>query len=70
MADKGHWCWYQQRKQGCWVYEHQKDAVNKPNPNLLPWDGFSEDEKEKNRTFIRGISRLLARAGIQIERQF
>ena len=70
MAGKDHKRWCQQGKQDGCVYGPEKDAFNKTNPDLLPWDELSEDDKEKNRAFIRGISRLLARAGIQIERQF
>ncbi len=69
MAGKEHKRWRQQGKQDGCVYGLEKDAVKKTNPDLLPWDELPEDEKEKNHTFIRGIPRLLARAGFQIERK-
>ena len=61
-------CKRQQRKQCAWVYGPERDAVKKTNPDLVEWDELPEEEKEKNRRFVRGLPRSLARAGFQIER--
>jgi hypothetical protein len=68
MARKEHERWCRQRKQAGWVYGPERDEVKKTNPDLVEWDKLPEDEKYKNRRFVRGLPRSLARAGFQIER--
>ena len=68
MARKEHERWCRQRKQAGWVYGPERDAIKKTNPDLIAWDKLPEDEKDKNRRFVRGLPRSLARAGFQIER--
>jgi hypothetical protein len=69
MARKEHERWCRQRKQTGWVYGPERDAIKKTNPDLVEWDDLPEEEKEKNRRFVRGLPRSLARAGFQIERK-
>jgi predicted Fe-Mo cluster-binding NifX family protein len=68
MARIEHERWYRERIQDGWVYGLEKDADKKTNPDLVEWDDLPEEEKEKNRRFVRGLPRSLARAGFQIER--
>ena len=68
MSSKEHERWCRQRKQAGWIYGPERDADKKINPDLVQWDDLPEEEKEKNRRFVRGLPRSLARAGFQIER--
>ena len=68
MARIEHERWYREHIQDGWVYGLEKDADKKTNPDLVEWDDLPEEEKEKNRRFVRGLPRSLARAGFQIER--
>jgi len=61
-----HWC--QEKTAEGWRYGTKKDSDQKTNPSILPWDELPEGEQEKNKKHIRGLPRLLARAGFQIER--
>lgn len=69
MAKMEHESWCQRKKDQGWKYGPEKDPQKKTNPALLPWEELPESEQEKNREFIRGLPRLLARAGFQIEVQ-
>jgi hypothetical protein len=67
MACKEHERWCQERNQTGWIYGPERDVAKKTNPDLVEWDELPEEEKEKNRRFVRGLPRSLARAGFQIE---
>jgi hypothetical protein len=69
LACMEHKSWCKGKKGDGWRYGPDKDIRRKTNPSLVPWEELPEEEKEKNREFIRGLPRLLARAGFQIERQ-
>ena len=68
MARLEHERWCQERKRTGWTYGAHRDADKKTNPALVDWEVLKEEEKEKNRRFVRGLPRTLARAGFQIER--
>jgi hypothetical protein len=68
MARIEHERWCQGRIQDGWVYGLEKDADKKTNPDLVEWDDLPEEEKEKNRRFVRGLPRSLAQVGFEIER--
>lgn len=68
MARMEHESWCQQKREEGWRWGAEKDARKKTHPALLPWEELPEDEREKNREFIRGLPRLLALAGFQAER--
>jgi hypothetical protein len=51
-----------------WRCGPQKDERLKTNPTLVPWEELSEDEREKDRAQVRGIPRILARAGYTVVR--
>lgn len=68
MAEMEHEHWCREKKEEGWRYGPQKDPHMKTNPSLVPWEELPEAEREKNREFIRGLPRLLAQAGFQIEK--
>jgi hypothetical protein len=45
-----------------------KDAVRMLHPLLVPWDELSEIDRERDRTAIRALPGMLARAGFEIQR--
>jgi hypothetical protein len=68
MACMEHRRWYEEmRKQG-WSYGLERDRNRKTNPDIVPWSELPEAEKEKNRSFIRDLPRLLTKAGFQVYR--
>ncbi len=68
MAKLEHEHWCQEKTAEGWKYGPEKDPDQKTNPSILPWDELPEAEKGKNKKYIRGLPRLLARAGFQIEK--
>lgn len=68
MAQMEHDRWLRVRKREGWIFAQERDDGKKRHPSLVPWDDLPEDEKEKNRAFIRDFPRVLARAGFQIQR--
>lgn len=69
MARLEHDYWCRGKTAEGWKYGPKKDPDKKINPSILPWDDLPKAEQEKNKNYIRGLPRLLARAGFQIERQ-
>ncbi len=51
-----------------WSVGPEKDDEKKTNPTLVPWEELPEDEREKDRAQVRGIPRVLARAGYTVVR--
>lgn len=49
-----------------WRYAPETDPDKKLNQCLLPWDDLPEKEKEKDRDLVRGIPKMLVRAGYVI----
>lgn len=49
-----------------WRYAPQTDRERKLHQTLLPWEDLPEEQREKDREFIRGIPRILAKAGYAI----
>jgi hypothetical protein len=68
MAQMEHERWVQERKREGWSYREQRDDDRMLHPSLVAWGDLPEDEKEKNRNFIREIPRILAKAGFQVQR--
>ena len=68
MARLEHEDWCREKTAAGWKYGPEKDPKGKTNPSILPWDELPENDKEKNKEFVRGLPRLLARAGFQIEK--
>ena len=69
MARMEHELWCQEMTATNWRYGPKKDEGLKTNPDLVPWEDLPQAEKEKNFRFVRGLPRLLTRAGFQVEQQ-
>lgn len=68
MARQEHELWSQAKREAGWRLGLQKDARKRIHPDLVAWEQLPEEEKKKNRDFIRQLPSLLARLGFQIER--
>ena len=51
-----------------WSLGPEKDDEKKTNPTLVPWEELPDEEREKDRVQVRGIPRVLARAGYTVVR--
>jgi hypothetical protein len=68
MAQMEHERWVRERIGEGWAYAEEREDDGKVHPSLIDWGDLPEDEKEKNRTFIHDLPRILARSGFQIQR--
>lgn len=68
MARMEHERWVRDRKREGWIFAEERDDGEKRHPSLVDWEDLPDDEREKNRAFIRDFPRILARAGFQIQR--
>ena len=69
MARMEHELWCQGMLADDWQYGTVRSKEQKTHPDLVPWDDLPEEEKEKNKKFIRDLPKVLARAGFQLEQQ-
>ena len=67
MAPLEHARWCQEKISEGWKNGPDKDDELKTNPNLVPWEDLRREGINKNKKFIRDLSKVLARAGFQIE---
>ncbi len=51
-----------------WRPGPEEDERMKIDPSLVPWEELPEDERDKDRAQVRGIPRILARAGYAVVR--
>jgi hypothetical protein len=56
--------WMEERRARGWSYGKVKNIEQKVSPYLIPYDQLSEEIKEKDRDFIRGMPALLSRIGM------
>jgi len=68
MAKLEHEHWCREKTAEGWRYGLEKDIAQKTNPSIMPWNELPENDQEKNKNYVRGLPRLLARAGFQIEK--
>ncbi|MBU0491886.1 MAG: NAD-binding protein [Chloroflexi bacterium] len=67
MAGLEHDEWCAEQRRAGWTYAPgPKDSRQKTHPDLLAWTELSEPEREKNRSVVRELPGLLARAGFQV----
>ncbi len=66
LAEMEHERWMQAKIEAGWHYAPKTDKEKKLHEALLAWDELPEDEKEKDRTLVRGIPRILAKAGYTV----
>jgi len=70
MAGMEHERFVQERLQDGWEYGPVKDNARKISPTLVPWDGLSEEEKQKDRDAVEVLPSLLAKVGLEIYRYY
>ncbi|HEY45963.1 MAG: hypothetical protein AMJ88_09400 [Anaerolineae bacterium SM23_ 63] len=68
MARMEHERWCQELRREGWRYGPTRDDARKVHPALVPWTDLPENERDKNRDFIRDLPRLLSRVGFQVQR--
>jgi hypothetical protein len=66
LAAMEHDRWMKTKLEAGWRYGPKTDKDKKLNEALLPWDQLPENQKEKDRELVRGIPKILARAGYAI----
>ena len=67
LAEMEHERWVKERLRNGWT-PGPRDPVKKTTPYLVPWGELDKDTKDNDRLFIRRLTRILARAGLQIVR--
>jgi hypothetical protein len=68
MAEMEHERFVEERIREGWKVGARKNLDKKTNPSLVPWKLLPEEEKEKDRNLVQGISLLLAKARFQAYR--
>ncbi len=68
LAEMEHERWVEDRRRAGWTPGPRDDA-RKRSPSLVPWGDLTEEMREMDRAFIRGLPRFLASAGFQIVRR-
>jgi len=69
LAKMEHERWMQEKLDNGWKYAKKTDRVAKLHKSLIPWEKLSEVEKEKDRVLVKGIPKILAKAGYDIIKQ-
>ena len=69
LAEMEHARWMAERARGGYTHGPVRDDLARTHPELLPWDQLTEETKEKDRAFIRGLPAYLASVGFQIIRR-
>ena len=46
----------------------ETDKPRKLHKSLVPWDQLPQEEKDKDHDLVRGIPRVLAKAGFAVEK--
>ncbi len=68
LSELEHERWLNAKLSTGWQYAPKTDKPKKLNQNIVPWDKLPEAEKEKDREMVRGIPRILAKAGFAVEK--
>ena len=68
MARMEHERFVEERLREGWKRGARKYLNQKTSPTLVPWSVLPEEERDKNRNAVRGISSLLSRARFQVYR--
>lgn len=70
LARMEHDRWMKEKLDDGWKYAPgPKNNEKKTHPSLVSWEELSEEEREKDRSAVRNIPKLLAQAGFQIYRR-
>jgi hypothetical protein len=68
LAQMEHERWMRSKLDAGWRYAAENDRARKLHRDLVPWDKLPEEEREKDRDMVRGIPKILARAGYALVR--
>jgi len=68
LAQIEHERWVKLKLENGWQYAEATDKEQKLHKDLIPWEHLSEIEKKKDRTLVRGIPKILAKAGYSMVR--
>jgi len=60
--------WMNDKFNAGWQYAAKTDKAKKLHQALVPWEKLPKKEKDKDREMVRGIPRILARAGFAVEK--
>ncbi len=70
MAEMEHARWNAERLLDGWKWGKKKDIAKKVSPYLVSWAELPEDVKDWDRKTVREIPELLAKVGLEIERDY
>jgi hypothetical protein len=68
LAELEHERWVRDKTAAGWTHGPKRDDDARVHPDLVDWDELSEADKDKDRTAVRDLPRMLAEAGFAIER--
>jgi len=69
LAEAAHNVWMEDKISDGWTYAPVTDKAAKQHASLVPYSSLIEADKEGNRSFVRGIPAILAKAGCVIARK-
>lgn len=69
MAQMEYERWIAEQLLDGWKRGTQKDVTRKTSPYLVPWSELPDDAREQDRQIVRQIPELLAKVGLEIDRQ-
>jgi hypothetical protein len=69
LARAEHKRWMKQKLADSWKYAPETDKSKKLHKDLVPWEQLSEKEKDKDRTLVKGIPKILGKAGYMMARK-
>jgi hypothetical protein len=68
LAELEHIRWMNAQLSAGWQVAEKTDKAKKTHKALVPWDALPEVDREKDREMVRGIPRILAKAGFAVEK--
>jgi len=69
LAKVEHKRWIKQKLTQGWKYANKSDKAKKEHRDILPWEQLSKEVKDKDRVLVRGIPRILGKAGYTMAKQ-
>jgi len=68
LSKMEHERWMEAKINAGWQYAPKTDKAKKLHKAILPWEKLPKREKDKDRIMVRGIPRILAKAGYAVEK--
>jgi len=69
LAKLEHKRWMREKLNNGWQYANKIDRAAKLHKSFVLWEKLSEDEKQKDRILVKGIPKILSKAGYRIIKQ-